>query len=159
RPAGRFGAAMTVDELLEDLARQGFTLAAEGDGIRVRPVSRLPEELRQALRRRKPEVLAILAARPAPLSPAPPSEPSAADWDVAAAARLLAELQAEVERIEAREFGGRLPEPLQSVLTDALALGEQYVRDHAAEAARGWDALELLRGLVPHVRRCAANAR
>jgi site-specific DNA-methyltransferase (adenine-specific) len=53
---------MTAPELLADLARQGFTLTPEGDGIRVRPASRLPEELRQAVRLHKAELLALLAA-------------------------------------------------------------------------------------------------
>lgn len=80
-------------------------------------------------------------------------------WDAGKADRLLAELRAAVKRVEAVDFAGRPPEALRNVLADALALGEQYVRDPAAEAARGWDALQLLRGPLPHVRRCAANAK
>jgi hypothetical protein len=53
---------MTAPELLADLARQGFTLTREGDGIRVLPASRLTEADRRAIREHKPELLALLAA-------------------------------------------------------------------------------------------------
>jgi hypothetical protein len=68
--------------------------------------------------------------------------------DQTLAGRLLAELRAEVDRIRWRDFAGALPPALAAVLHDALALGEQYVREHDQETARGWDALGLLRGLV-----------
>jgi hypothetical protein len=48
-------------ELLIELRRKGFSLAVEGDGIRVRPASQLPAELRQAIVTCKGELLAILA--------------------------------------------------------------------------------------------------
>ena len=41
--------------------------------------------------------------------------------------------------------------------TDAVTIGERYIRDHELEAARGWDALELLRDLVPHGRGLTAR--
>jgi hypothetical protein len=68
-------------------------------------------------------------------------------WDAAEAGRLLAELRAEVGRIQAVDFGGRPPEALRNVLADALAIGQGYIDNHAAEAGRGWDAVGLLRGL------------
>jgi hypothetical protein len=64
---------------------------------------------------------------------------------------LLAELRAEVRQIAAG-FGGQLPHPLGVLLADAVHIGERFVREHDEEAARGWDAMELLRDLVPHVR-------
>jgi hypothetical protein len=68
---------MTAAQLLSELARQGFTLIAEGDGIRVRPASRLTEELRQAVRRHKSELLVLLAgAGSSGPAPAPGSCPS-----------------------------------------------------------------------------------
>jgi hypothetical protein len=80
-------------------------------------------------------------------------------WDLAEAEQLLEELRAEVRRIESKDFAGRPPDALRRVLADALAIGQGYIDNHAAEAARGWDALALLRGLKRHVHQCAANAR
>jgi hypothetical protein len=60
---------MSGAELLTDLARQGFSLTPEGGGIRVRPASRLSEDLREAIRTHKDELLAQLAGLP-PSTPA-----------------------------------------------------------------------------------------
>jgi len=70
--------------------------------------------------------------------------------------RLLTQLRNEVARIE-WEFGGSLPIPLAHVLVDAVLIAEGYVANHQAEAERGWNVLHLLRGMVPHVRRCVVN--
>jgi hypothetical protein len=78
-------------------------------------------------------------------------------WDQAQAERLLADLRAAVAAIERTQFGGRPPRAVAAVLADALALAEGYVRDHEAEAERGWDALALLGAMLPHVRRCVEN--
>jgi tubulysin polyketide synthase-like protein len=51
---------MTAAELLADLHRQGFTLAPQGDGVRVAPLSRLPEDLRAAILAHKAGLLALL---------------------------------------------------------------------------------------------------
>lgn len=52
---------MNTHELLTDLQRQGFSLRPLSDGqLEVRPASRLTEGLRQELRKRKSEVLALL---------------------------------------------------------------------------------------------------
>jgi hypothetical protein len=133
-------------DLLADLRRQGFRLTAEGAGIRVSPSSRLPGELRRVILAHKAGLLALL--RPA----VPP-------WDQAEAGRLLAELRAQVGRIEAVDFGGRPPEALRNILADSLAIGQGYTDNHAAEADRGWDALELLRGLRNRVHQYAVNAK
>jgi hypothetical protein len=77
-------------------------------------------------------------------------------WDPAEAERLLAGLRSEVDMVRAG-FGGVPPAPLAMLLADALTIGERYIRDHEIEAARGWNALELLRDLVPHVRDLAAR--
>jgi hypothetical protein len=77
-------------------------------------------------------------------------------WDPAEAERLQAGLRSEVDMVRAG-FGGRPPAPLAALLADALTIGERYVRDHQVEAARGWDPLDLLRDLVPHVRDLAAR--
>lgn len=142
---------MTAAELLADLAHQGFTLALERNGIRVMPASRLTEELRQALRKHKPALFALLAERQ--------PRPSALVWDQAEASRLLAELRVEVERINRKEFTGTPPALWGVLAADLLAIGEGYVRHHDLEAARGWDALELLRGLLPLTRQTAARVK
>jgi len=52
---------MTTHELLADLRKQGFRLTPlPGDRLEVRPFSKLPETLRQELKRRKTEILALL---------------------------------------------------------------------------------------------------
>ncbi len=58
---------MTAHELLADLRKQGFQLTPlPGDRLEVRPFSKLPEELREQLRRCKAEVLALLNRRQEP---------------------------------------------------------------------------------------------
>lgn len=53
---------MTASDLLTDLRHQGFILTPlpEG-GLEVKPASRLTDSLREAIRRRKSEILAALA--------------------------------------------------------------------------------------------------
>ncbi len=58
---------MSAAELLVELGPQGFTLTPAGDGIRVTPAGRLTAELRDRIRRHRPELLLLLS----PLSPAP----------------------------------------------------------------------------------------
>ena len=47
--------------LLQHLRSDGFELCVEGDRLRIRPAERLTPALRDALARRKPELLALLA--------------------------------------------------------------------------------------------------
>jgi hypothetical protein len=55
---------MTAYELLASLHNQGFQLTPlPGDKLEVRPASKLPGDLREALRQRKSEVLALLKAQ------------------------------------------------------------------------------------------------
>jgi hypothetical protein len=153
---------MSAIDLLTDLYRQGFTLAAEGGGIRLRPASRLTEDLRQVIRANKPELLAIISSAATLVTPVPASKPSAppvAPWDAAEANRLLEELRVDIRRIESVDFGGRPPTPLQHVLADALVIAEGFIANHELEAARGWDALDLLRGVVRRVRRYRENSK
>lgn len=53
---------MGAGELLRELADAGFSIEADGNRLVIRPWSKLPDELRAALRASKPEVLALLAA-------------------------------------------------------------------------------------------------
>jgi len=109
-----------------------------------------PADLLADLAASKADLLALLRTAEAQTPPSP--------WDQAEADRLLVELRSEVERIKAG-FRGPLPRPLEMLLDDALVIGERYIRDHEIEAARGWDALALLRDLVPHVRDLATRWR
>lgn len=52
---------MGARDLLDDLARVGLTVTADGDRLIARPASKLTDDLRAALRASKPELLAILA--------------------------------------------------------------------------------------------------
>jgi hypothetical protein len=107
-----------------------------------------PADLLAELAASKTELLALLRAAEAQ-TPLPP-------WDQGEADRLLAELRSEVERVKAG-FRGPLPGPLAVLLDDAVAVGERYVHEHTAEAARGWDAMALLAELAPLVRDLVAR--
>jgi hypothetical protein len=50
------------------LAHEGVCVRAEGDRLVIRPASKLTDPMRAALREAKPELLALLAARPAPVA-------------------------------------------------------------------------------------------
>src|SRR5262245_794936 len=82
---------MTAHELLADLCRRGFHLTPlPGGKLEVRPFSKLPEALREAIRQRKAEVLALLSQQspfPCPackgavrLEPAVPEELPTRIW-------------------------------------------------------------------------------
>jgi hypothetical protein len=129
---------VSAAELLVELNRQGFILTVEGDGIRVTPAGRLTAELRQAILGHKPALLALLATRQGP-APA---------WDQAEAERLLAELREGLARLERAWPGGKFPPVKANVVAIFSEVCDGYVRDHDLEAARGWDALALLRGAV-----------
>jgi hypothetical protein len=51
---------MNASDLLSDLIHQGFTLAPEGDFLRVHPASRLSDGLREQIRESRAELLALL---------------------------------------------------------------------------------------------------
>jgi hypothetical protein len=51
---------MTAPELLNELRRRGFSLAPEGAGIRIRPASRLPPDLRNEILVHKPGLRSLL---------------------------------------------------------------------------------------------------
>lgn len=61
---------MTATEIMSELARRGVHLEPHGDRLRFRPVDAVPPDLLQALRDRKPEILAVLQSqRPASVAP------------------------------------------------------------------------------------------
>jgi hypothetical protein len=136
--------------LLNRLTRQGISLAAEPEGIRVRPASLLTAELRQAILAHKADLLALLRQ---------PAGAALPPWSQAAADQVLADIRATIARLERGFPGGRFPAPVQNLMTDAIANAERLIRDHEMEAARGWDALELLCGVRQLVQEVAARAR
>lgn len=69
-------------------------------------------------------------------------------WDQVEAERLLAHLREELARIERQKCRGRFPPELANVVADGLGIADGCVRNHEQEAARGWDAMQLLRGIV-----------
>ena len=52
---------MGARELLADLCSAGFHITAQADRLVIRPWSKLPDDMRKALRNAKPELLALLA--------------------------------------------------------------------------------------------------
>jgi hypothetical protein len=125
-----------AEALLAELRSRGVELETDGARLRWRPRGAVTPALAEQVREHKAELVALLdGLRKPPLSS-----------DQAEAERLLAELRGEIDGIKA-DSGGRLPRAVVTLLADALVIGERFVRDRGAEAARGWDALELLRGL------------
>jgi hypothetical protein len=55
--------------------------------------------------------------------------------------------------------GGKFPPYLVTVTVNGLAVCEGYVQNHEVEAARGWDAMQLLRGAVPNLLSIARGDR
>jgi hypothetical protein len=131
-----------VEALLAELAGRGVELRADGGRLSSRPPpAALPPDLAARLRAHKFELLSLLGGCTA----------TSSSSDQAEAERLLANLRAEVEKIRS-DFGGRLPKYVMTLLSDALVIGERFVRTLDFERSRGWDGLELLRGLLPLVR-------
>jgi hypothetical protein len=160
--------AVSAAELLAALTARAVRVEALGGGrLRVEaPAGTLTAADRDSLTRHKAELLALLApnsstaaAAPGPNVPTVPTVP--VDGRDAEADRLLAELRAAVAlaRRESPGLPADVRDSLGRVLADALAQGEQYIRDRATEAARGWDALELLRRLVRAIPTYARHAR
>jgi hypothetical protein len=143
---------VSATELFIELGRQGFSLAPSGEGIRVRPASRLPKVLREAVRRHKAELLAMLYGRAEAGSSAVGIEgPAAAvDWDQAEANCLVAEVQA------ARfEWFGRSGWPADPCAYRQLGThfdridGAWLSRDRAALQSAVRDTLALIVGATP----------
>ena len=130
---------MSAIDLLARCRDLGIDIVAAENGSLVLDADQdLPADLLAALKDNKAAVRRLL------------NRPAVPPWDAVAADALLEELRAEVARTRAA-FGGAPPGPLGVLLADALVIGERYVREHEFEAARGWNALDLLRELVPHV--------
>jgi TubC N-terminal docking domain len=96
---------VSARDLLADLIGTGFSLAADGDRLVIRPASKLTDDTRAALRAAKGELLSLLAEQP---------EPSSASW-------CDADIAAFLDR-RARLLRWGWPEP------DAEALAERLVK-------------------------------
>ena len=105
---------------------------------------------REAIRTHKPALLALLAS----LQPA-----LAFAWDQAEAEPLLAQLREALARVEAAVVAGVAPAARAAALRTWLEVAEGFVSDRDREAARGWDALELLRGAARQALRTAAGVQ
>jgi hypothetical protein len=81
------------------------------------------------------------------------------NWDPSEADGLVAELHAEVGHLRRHHFGSTFPEPLATVVVTYLDVAASYIAHHEAEVARGWDPLELLRGVQPRLREIVARAK
>jgi hypothetical protein len=126
---------VSVGAVLDRARAAGIELQATPDGkIRWGCQGALPADLQAGILRHKAELLVLLQ----PFVPA---------WDQAEADRLLADLRQTAARLKAQQPGGRFPEVLGRVVGDLLAVAEDYATGHQREAARGWDSLELLRGV------------
>ena len=142
---------MNATELLNHCGALGITLAEGPDGdLLWEADDDLSDDLLGELTDNKAAVLELIARTAA--------DTSVPRWDQTRAEHLLADLRTEVGRLETR-FGGKPPATVSTLLADALTIGERYVREHEREAASGWDALELLQELVPHVRDVVARWR
>ena len=85
---------MGARELMRKLTGAGFSLAADGEKLVIRPASKLTDELRDELRAAKPELLSLLTAptRPYKLTPAEGNAAHAAPLDDAASAHFPARM-------------------------------------------------------------------
>src|SRR5574337_1514264 len=159
---------MGARDLLADLAGSGFSIAAEGDKLVIRPWSKLTDDMRSALREAKPELLALLAPpeRPQKLTPAELDLAHAEPWPEATCARVVAR----VSRFLRLGFNGADADDLaeRQHLLDVQAEGRTLCvtcTHLAGHATAGWRcrqhrdagvAAELPAALVTLPQRCAA---
>lgn len=54
-------------------------------------------------------------------------------------------------QIERKQYRGKFPPVIANLVADGLDICEQYIMDHALEAARGWDAFVLLKSMRPYL--------
>lgn len=92
------------------------------------------------------------------------ASPRQREWaDAAEAEWLLSAHRAAVAKMQRELFPFGPPPVLRRLLAIGQTVAERLVRDHALEQARGWDSLELLRGLcrdeVAMIHRLAAESR
>lgn len=155
---------MGAHELLHQMAAAGFSVEADGDMLVIRPASKLTDDLRADLRASKPELLALLAARPHKLTPAEADAAHAEPWNDAAIGRFVARvslfLRRGIHATDADDIAERLH--LCDVQGDARVLclecahlsGRRCGNARAAGVGR-----ELPAELVTQLQRCPGFAR
>jgi hypothetical protein len=134
--------------LLHRLAEHDVVLSLERGALRYSaPPSAYTAELRQAVAAARAEIVVALATQPA------------VPWLLRRhdAEELLTRLHANLIRARYECHGGAFPSVKVNVIGIWLEVCEGYVRDHAIEAARGWDWMQLLRGAVEHCRETACR--
>ena len=132
---------MTAAGLLVDLVARGVRFEVVEGRLRVdAPSGVLGDSDREALVRHKPALLDLLAPRQ---RPAP-----AFVWDQAEAECLLAEVREALARVDEAVAAGKAPTARGAAMRTWLEVAEGCVNGREMEAARGWDALDLLRGAV-----------
>ena len=138
---------MNANELLSAAHDAGLTLTVDGSRLVVRGPKKAGDLAKQLLNR-KSEVVALLQEAQI-ASPEPGlAGTTIAAWDQNEAERLLDHLRTELARIKREKHSGGFPLALANVIADGLAIADGYVRNHEQEAARGWDAMKLLRSHV-----------
>jgi hypothetical protein len=133
--------------LLLHLAERDVVLRLEGGALRYSaPPGAYTAELREAVATHRAGIIVALATCPA--------EP----WFLHHhdADELLVHLHASLIRAKHEHHGGAYPIAKANAIGIWLEVAESYIRHHAIEAARGWDAMALLHGAVES---CLATAR
>jgi hypothetical protein len=137
---GERAAEAKAADLLADLTRRGFTLSLVGCNLRVSPGSDLSDGDRRRIKAHRAELIRLAA---------PP-------WEHQEEAdRLLAQLRQDIARAEREQRDGRSLPLMKSAVRTWVDVCEGYVRNYAVEAARGWDALALLRAAAKRAREAA----
>jgi len=127
--------------LLRRLAERDVVLFLEGGALRYSaPPGAYTSELREEDAAHRAEVIIALATFPS------------VPWLLQRhdAEELLVRLHADLIRIKHEDYGGTFPPVKASVIGLWIEVCEGYVNDHALEAARGWDAMELLDSAITH---------
>ena len=159
---------MGAPDLLANLAAIGVTVTAQGGNLIVQPWSRVPADLRHALRMAKPALVGLLAPRRRPyrLTRAESKVAHLDPWDDAAIARF----QARTGRLRRFGFGEHDAEDLAERLhlLDVQAEGRALCLScrHLAGSVTGWRCgnhraaevgRDLPRELVTQAQRCPGH--
>jgi hypothetical protein len=129
-------------DIVAEAQRLGVQLVVTPEGkIRWRCRGAMPELLRKWIETGKKGLLVYLRGPDA--------------WEPAEASRILTQLRADLSRIEREQHRGKFHPVLARVLADGVAVAEEFIKNHAEEIARGWDAMQLLRDCARRLIRTA----